>query len=247
MDFSYSYNNTMQRFSRTGGSLPNYSEVPMSSVSSCPMEMCFKLSKSGGEIPICAYDNCLNILRRDRHMLDSSYITIVVPLIENSYSVRTCTGADTILKSFTNRYGRLDKTVTPKGEVYYGALGVVLDKEYRPLIYLTKTAVYDASQDFYPDCLSKTKVHISPLVFTDDVSVVNKSILKKGIAYYLTHKIGGWGTEEYAEVVIDDGSWLFRKPTKPSPSDDIKENTNLILKDDIAEILEQIKDDIRGF
>lgn len=244
MEFSYNYTGTMQRFSLPDHQIANFSNISMANSAKCPIEMHFKLTNKGGEVPVMAFNESLAICERNHHMLDSSYITVVVPLIESDFGPKTCSGADTILKSFTNRYGRLDKTVTPKGETYYGSRGIVLDKEYRPLLYVTRVIELQETPPGFQYFGHKTRVHVSPLVFTDDVGIVNKSILKKGIAYYLTHKVGDWGVEDYAEVVIDDGSWLFKKPNKPSPSDNIKETTDLVLKESISDILEQIRDDV---
>ena len=243
MDFSYNYCTTMSRFSSPDSNIYNFSGADSQSVTDSPVEMKFMVTKEGGDIPIMAYNETIRIMREPRmNMEENQFITIVVPLILGDRG-KTCSGADTIMKTFTQRYGRLNKVITPKGEIYYGGNGVVLDKDFNPLIYVTQTL------NFSNNITPKTTVHVSPAVFTDDVSSLNKSLLKKGIAYYLTHDVGGWGqhSRDRAEIVIDNGADLFIKPVKPTPGIDINKDINSILKARIGEVLEQIKYDGRSF
>lgn len=241
MDFSYNYCTTMSRFSSPDSNIYNFSGANSQSATDSPIEMKFRVTREGGDIPIMAYNETIRIMREPRmNMEENQFITIVVPLILGDVTKR-CSGADTIMKTFTQRFGRLTKVVTPKGEVYYGGNGVVLDKDFNPLIYVTKTL------NFSNNTTPKTTVHVSPTVFTDDVSSLNKSLLKKGIAYYLTHEVGGWGQSSRAEIVIDNGADLFMKPAKPTPGTDVNKDINSVLKARIGEVLEQVKYDSRSF
>lgn len=240
MDFSYNYCTTMSRFSSPENSIYNFSGVNSQNVTDSPVEMKFKITREGGDIPIMAYNDTIYIMREPHmNMEEGQFMTIVVPLILGD-RIKLCSGADTIMKTFTQRLGRLTKVATPKGEVYYGGNGVVLDKDFNPLIYVTKTL------NFSDNTTPKTTVHVSPAVFTDDISSLNKALLKKGIAYYLTHDVGGWRQTSRAEIVIDNGADLFIKPVKPTPGIDINKDINSVLKDRIGEVLEQLKYDNRN-
>lgn len=241
MDFSYNYCTTMSRFSSPDSNIYNFSGEDSQNVTDSPVEMKFRVTREGGDIPIMAYNETIRVMREPRmNMEENQFITIVVPLILGDRS-KTCSGADTIMKTFTQRLGRLTKVVTPKGEIYYGGNGVVLDKDFNPLIYVTRT------RNFSNNTTPKTTVHVSPAVFTDDVSSLNKSLLKKGIAYYLTHDVGSCGQSSRAEIVIDNGADLFIKPVKPIPGTDVNKDINSVLKARIGEVLEQIKYDSRSF
>ena len=241
MDFSYNYCTTMNRFSAPENSIYSFSGQRIQNIVDSPVEMRFKVTKEGGEVPIMAYFDTIRIMRdHNRDMEENQFFTIVVPLILGVRD-RVCSGADTIMKAFTQRSGRLIKVSTPKGEVYYGGNGVVLDKNFNPLIYITKTLTSAENTN------SLITVHISPTVFTDDTSSLNKAILKKGIAYYLTHRIGYWRETSEAKVVIDNGADLFMKPVKPTPGVDMNKEIGSVLKSRIGEVLGQVKYDGRSF
>lgn len=249
MEFSSSYNNTMQQLSQPNPYLNETQRSNTQSISNSPLEMVFKVTMGGGEIPLMAYYPTLHLLleHRERISLDSP-TNIVIPLVlEDNFQIRT--GADAILRSFTSRYSRLNMTETPKGEIYYGGNGLILDKNFSPLLYITKQLVIVNGRE-QPG--TTATVHVSPSIFTDDVSVLNKSLLRKGVAYFLTHDIGRvnrWDTRTsvHPNIVIDDGKDIFRKPNKPEFGSSINSKVNALLRDNIKDILGQIAYDSSNF
>jgi len=243
MEFSYNYNNTMSRFA----GIHPLEEMPNSNsqyLEGCPAELHFKVEKAFSEVPLMGYVESKNLLLQNlAHTADDdASLEIIIPLV-SSEAAKMCSGADTIMKYFVNNsFGRLVKAETPKGERYYGGMGVVLDKDFNPLIYVTRTLGLNVRVSD-----EQVIIHVSPSVFTDDVSVLNKAILRKGIAYYLTHTVGTWQDEHTPLIVIDDGKKFFRSPAKPSPESDINTNVNTLLKDHISEVLGQIKFNGRYF
>lgn len=242
MEFSYNYCNTMGRFSCPDNIIYNLAGANIQKVTECPVEMRFKIDKDGGDIPIMAYNNALRIMSTDREtpLEENQFVTMVVPLILGMQN-RVCSGADTIMKAFTQKLGRLTKVTTPKGECYYGGNGIVFDKDFHPLIYITRTL--NLRDNRHPE----TTVHLSPKVFTDDTGSLNKALLKKGIAYFLTHEVGAWGNTSIPKIEIDDGAALFFKPNKPIPGVDINKDINNFLKREIGDVLGQLKYDGKMF
>lgn len=237
MEFSYNYVTTMSRFARVHplGDMPNSDSQCLEG---CPVELHFKVEKAFSEVPLMGYAESRNLLLQNLAPIadDNASLEIIIPLVA-SEATKMCSGADTIMKYFVNNgFGRLVKVETPKGERYYGGMGLVLDKDFKPLIYITRTlgVNIEASDE-------QVIIHVSPSIFTDDVSILNKAILRKGIAYYLTHTVGDWGEDHTPLIVIDDGKKFFRSPSKPSPDSDINTNVNTLLRDHISEVLGQIK------
>lgn len=237
MEFSYNYNNTMSRFAGPHplGDMPNSNSQYLEG---CPVELHFKVEKAFSEVPLMGYNEARNLLTQQLASIadDDAPLEIIIPLVA-AETPKLCSGADAIMKYFVNNsFGRLVKVDTPKGEHYYGGMGLVLDKDFNPLIYITRTLGLNMTISD-----EQVIVHVSPSVFTDDVSVLNKAILRKGIAYYLTHTVGDWADQHTPLIVIDDGKKFFRRPAKPSPDSDINTNVNTLLRDHISEVLGQIK------
>lgn len=230
----------MRRFATPCNHLPSMNSANTQDLGGCPVEMCFKVTKEGGDVPVMAYNDAkaLMLSLRSSCREEDAVIDVVIPLtLDGGY--KQCTGADTIMKYFTSRYGRLSKVVTPKNETYYGGNGLVLDKNFSPLFYVTKT--------FHPvNSLEEVvTIHVAPTVFTDDVSVLNKALLKKGVAYYLSNSISYWGEQLSNKIVIDNGAAIFKKPNRPLPNVDINREVRSLLRHNIDEVLGQIKYDSR--
>lgn len=242
MEFSYNYRTVMQRLARPS-CLQSMPFVNSQNLNGSPLEMHFKVFKNKAEVPVMAFQDTCNLmssLQTNSEFDQNAFIEVVVPLVVDS-RVKMCSGADTILKYFSQRYGRLSKVTTPKGEIYYGGCGLVLNRNYEPLLYVTKTVLWPRSHE-----QEEVTIHVSPRVFTDDVSVVNKSILKKGIAFYLTNTVGDWNDTHMAKIVIDNGGSIFRKPVSPTPNTDLNKDIKELLRDNISEVLHQITHDSRN-
>ena len=95
----------------------------------------------------------------------------------------------------------------------------------------------------------KPIIHVSPQVFLRGEGLIDKTILKKIIPFYLSDGIDGIYTHAYfgnniptgtkPQILIDDVSKFIETPVKPTPqkcSDDV---LNQILIDNIDDVLNQ--------
>lgn len=176
---------------------------------------------------------------------------VVIPMYVNTYNQSRRT-ADSIVSNFFSRVNfnqRLQKVTTNKGEVYYGGRGIILDKDFNILLLCTivcRRMMRDGGQvmSYY-----KPVIHVNPQVFLREGSLVDKSILKKVIPFYVSHNIDTVGTHAYfrsdipegtkPQVLIDDVSKFIENPIKPTPqkcSDDV---LNQLLADNIDDVLNQ--------
>lgn len=210
------------------------------------------------EIPV----SCINEFDRfNRNHGKNSLegIKLVVPLVQNNCTTG-CSGAETILKKFSREYHRLLKCTTPKGEVYYGGTGIVLDKDFTPLLLttvsLSKRENEEVEYSYYKYDMNHINVYINPKVYTDDSRSLNKALAKKGTAYFLSYNLsngyyrGGtccWpssGNLKY-NVKIEDVSRFIVKVDKPDVNHCSAKDFSDFLKGNIADVLEQVKYDYR--
>ena len=95
----------------------------------------------------------------------------------------------------------------------------------------------------------KPMIHVSPQVFLRGDGLIDKSILKKVIPFYVSHNIDSVNTHAYfrsdipegtkPQILIDDVSKFIENPAKPTPqkcSDDV---LNQILADNVDDVLNQ--------
>lgn len=154
---------------------------------------------------------------------------VVAPLsVISSQSRRT---TDSMLKYFflstryTNILG-LRKAVTSKGEVYYGAPGLILDKNFNPVII----GVYILSKDrTYSERFERNILKIDPKVFSSN-GFLEKAIIKKLIPFYTSHSIDG----KTVKVEVDNISQYVVKPNIPGAN----------IQESMKELLSVYKDEI---
>lgn len=166
-------------------------------------------------------------------MVANSIGEIITPLtVVSSQSRRT---ADSMLKYFFlsrnyNEVVGLKKAVTSKGEVYYGAPGLILDKDFKPIII----GVYTISKDrTYAERFERNILKIDPKVFSSD-GFLEKAIIKKLIPYYTSNSIDG----KTVKVEIDNISQYIVKPNLPHAN--VQESMKGILSTYKDEILDGI-------
>lgn len=210
------------------------------------------ISSNEIEIPVFARVVVESVIRAK---LESSHINhvgkIVIPMYVNTYNQFRRT-ADSIVVEFFSRVNfssRLQKVTTNKGEVYYGAKGIILDKDFNVLLLCTiicrKVELGGRQRMSY----YKPVIHISPQVFLRNEGLIHKSILKKIIPFYVTHNIDAVSTHAFfssdipigtkPQMLIDNVDRFIEKPAKPTPqrcSDDI---LNQLLIDNIDDVLNQ--------
>ena len=230
MEFSYQYGRVMEAFTESAYT-DYFGSTSLETNENFPVSAICEVSNLCGEIPTF-------LKSLIRNVPSSGSYRIVYPM-NVSQHYRQITGAETILKEFclSSTGTRLTKINTPKGETYYGGRGVVFDKDFNPLMYATVTI---ANEDGRLK-LSGYKLHIHPQVFLNDTAIVNKSILKKAIAYFLEKGVttGLRSSRKKVTVLVDDGSEFFKKPNRPDVNTS-NEDFNAVLQEDIAEVLNQL-------
>lgn len=196
------------------------------------------------EIPVTAFNTAAYNLGVNGN--EGVRATLVYPLFVGPY-FKQCTGAETMLKYFSREYrGRINKATTPKGETYYGNNGIILDANLDPLMVATIKIEQNGTTN--PERLQYV-IHLHPHVFTDDSKILNKSLAKKGIGFYLSSSIYDWvrQVEIPYKIEIDDCSKFVVKAHRPDIQHCDDRDFNNVLKQNIDEVLNQIKHDYRRY
>ena len=256
MEYSWRYENTLTRvflgYDDTAVSDVSNTETTLDNHNAFNRLFVIDVSSDEIEVPVFARFVVESVVRGK---LEFPYIThtskIVIPMYVNTYNQSRRT-ADSIVNGFFSRVNfnqRLQKVTTNKGEVYYGGRGIILDKDFNILLLCTivcKRMEHGGRQvmSYY-----KPMIHVSPQVFLRGEGLVDKSILKKIIPFYVSHNIGSISTRAYfrsdipegtkPQILIDDVSKFIENPAKPTPqkcSDDV---LNQILADNVDDVLNQ--------
>lgn len=205
------------------------------------------------EVPIFVRPAIEEVVRNNLQYPSISNIKkVIVPMYVNSYPQSRRT-ADSIITDFFTRVDfnqRLQKVTTNKGEVYYGGKGLILDKDFKPLLLCSLVCKKMEHRGRQIMSYYKPVVHVSPQVFLDGNGLISKSILKKVIPLYVSHNILSVNTPSYfrsdipdntkPQILIDDVSGYIEEPIKPTPQKCSDEVLNQILIDNIDEVLNQI-------
>lgn len=154
-------------------------------------------------------------LIRNDHIRDGigshSVGDLVVPL--TVLSTQTRRTVDSILKYFFETIGRsyfhilgLKKAVTNKGEIYYGAPGLILNNDFEPLVIgMTE---YDRGES--SGIFNRHVLKINPNVFVSE-GLLEKAIIKKLIPFYTRNSIN----DRTVRVEVDDINRYIVKPVPP--------------------------------
>ena len=202
------------------------------------------------EVPVFAKSAVESVVRDKLEFPYVSHVNkIIIPMYVNTYTQLRRT-ADCIVREFfsgVNFDRRLQKIITNKGEVYYGGKGIILDKDFNILLLCTlacRRMEYRGRQvmSYY-----KPIIHVSPQVFLMGEGLIEKSILKRIIPFYVSQDIDPvWADSDFVndipegtkpQILIDDVSKLIENPVKPTPqkcSDDV---LNQILADNADDVL----------
>lgn len=241
MEFSWAYEDTMRRIASESCYVQTSTSCGAVDSNAYVAMLQFDLNKRCCDVPSILAGRIASYFPTD----PEEVVTIVFPLFTGCYQ-KSCAGAETMLKYFTRESsGRINKVITSKGEIYYGNNGLILDKDFSPLLLST------VHMELNPETNRlETKyytIHLHPNVFTDDTKLLNKSLAKKGIAYYLSNDAyNGWGSAHIPyKVEIDDCSQYIIKAKRPDVNTYTDSSLNQILKENIDEVLRQIADDNR--
>lgn len=179
---------------------------------------------------------------------------VVIPLYVNSLSCQKRT-ADSIIDMLfarTSFKSRLQKVTTGKGEVYYGNRGIILDKDFKPLILCsTVCKKVEEGGRIYMDYY-KPIIHVSSEVFLNNENLIPKSIIKRIIPFYLTYNVGS--VHPYnnkfrskipentkPQILIGDITGFIETPAIPNPNTCSNEALNKLVLDNIDDILMQME------
>ena len=127
---------------------------------------------------------------------------------------------------------RLVKARTSSGLTFYGGKGLILNERFNPLLLCTfKCHIEGISVGGTPPAFPSViidgiVVHVNPMVFLDTTDLINKSIVKKVIPYYLSHSSyavisrSNWRVKSNElAVVIEDMNYMFSDAPKGIVSD----------------------------
>lgn len=157
----------------------------------------------------------------------------VTPLSVTTFQTRRT--ADSIFKYFFksrysySNYLELREVVTNKGEVYYGAPGLILNNSFEPIVIGLSEYKKEGSDIIFDRYVLK----VNPEVFTSQ-GLLEKAIVKKLIPFYTRNDVGG----KTVRVEVDDISKYVVRPTPP------KAKVQEIMKDIIHTYKDEILADI---
>ena len=171
---------------------------------------------------------------------------VILPLYNNTYD-QSRRVFDTIMAQFfanTSYESRLLKITTNKGEVYYGGKGIIFDGNYNPLLLCTLKARRVVTENEKYTAYYRPVCYVSPRVFEEPNTIVNKGIIKKLIPFYTSHNMDfplglfrDKAEDRKVQVVVDNFDRFFVKPVKPNPSTCSNELLNQCLIDNIEDIM----------
>ena len=198
------------------------------------------------EIPVIAKAPALRVLRTE--FTNRTGINRAVVPLYSTVTVRK-RSADSIFQYMVRMATfnkRLLKIITSKGQTYYGGYGILLDADWNPLMLATLLAYKEPVSGSTAPVLYyyKAVLHVSPKVFLNQTDLLEKSIIKKVIPFYLTNPIGRVSTSRGTEsdilrtvqIEVDDMSRFFHTPVIPKPDTYSDEEMNRILAEHAEEI-----------
>ena len=256
MEYSWRYTDSLTRvFSRVGDSSVGEVDnelITLSRHNAFNRLFVIDVSSDEIEVPTFARSVVESTVRKNLKYPHISHVgKIVIPMYVNTYNLSTRT-ANSIVNIFFSRttfHQRLRKVTTNKGEVYYGGKGIILDKDFNILLLCTIVCRKIEHEGRQMMSYYKPIIHVSPQVFLRNEGLINKSILKKIIPFYISHNIYEISTHDYfrdgipegtkPQVLIDDVNRFIEYPVKPSPqkcSDDV---LNQLLIDNADDVLNQ--------
>lgn len=190
------------------------------------------------EIPTINLHSILTTLTTNINILPKDKISnIVIPLWKPTISCVKNT-SDSILKFafIDTRFDiRIRKILTLKNETYYGGRGIILNKDFEPLLLCTMDAVKDKVFATY-NTINPT-IHINNKIFLEEKGLISTHIIKKMIPFYSTHTFRG----EKFKIVIENMENYLKKPAKPSIETFSNEAINDLLVENMTELLQTIK------
>lgn len=139
----------------------------------------FKYKDSKSEVPLLNSYNCIE------HFMRGYDKVVYTPLIESNTPkfYRTPNMMFANMMS-TNSTCIVSKVISTKGDIYYGAPGLILDKDKNPLLLCTVTI----NMNILTPEINKLTVYVNPKLFTNS-GFLEKFITSKIIPYILSNGI----------------------------------------------------------
>lgn len=181
-----------------------------------------------------------------RHIISDTNI-LVSPLTQNDYT-NTATISIILKYGFMYKSYNSDivKFITRNNEVYYVGKGLILNSEFKPLLYCTLSCSMDGNKYRY----TNPKIYLDPTVFINS-DTVSKHIIKKLIPCYISmNSLGVMRCPIYSyfhgdsflnkpEIIIKDLSNIIKNTNSPN-SINITEDIHNLLNNHIEELNENL-------
>lgn len=165
-----------------------------------------KIEKDRFELPVFLKNNMLKHIYSNKA---ENRIEYVMPIYCNNH-VETVGTSNSLFKKLqycsSDRSSRYIEIHTNKGEKYYGATGVVFDKDMTPLLFNVAKCKIERTDGNFTIVVTGLKSYIHPKVFCNN-GLMEKCILNKIIPVYL-QGVPATGFIHLPQVRVDFGRCL---------------------------------------
>lgn len=177
------------------------------------------------------------------------YNQVVMPLYENNFR-ETRRTFDAIIKAmFTSSYrNRLQRVTLSDNSVYFGCKGIILDSQFNPLLLATSKLNREIKDIEITAEYSNRVLYVSPRVFEEPKTLINKNIINKIIPYLSQTQftlsatygsvISSGPYEPYTIIVSECIDDFFTCPIAPVLRSDMDNLLNECLINNIEDILQ---------
>lgn len=208
--------------------------------------LCAHVGREGAEVPAMILPFLTTVLSQP----EIKWEQIAMPLFYTRTSFKRT--SNTILRDFmlstSVNNERLSKIITPKGEVYYGGQGIILDKDMEPyLLYTATVSGFEIMPSFFssPTMVAKVtalNVRVSPKVFAS-TNIICKNIITKMIPALVYEEIQlsqlrGMDTDKplTPKVIVEDlSSWIKRPKRAGRPEIFNEDMKDFLSREDIIQ------------
>lgn len=184
---------------------------------------------------------CRGLIESSTNTKFNTITTIILPIYMTDLSTKILTVDAIFRKLFANNFSqRFTKVSTKKGEIYYVNSGIILDKDFSPIIICSLLGSTENSAYL---SYNRMIMHISSKVFIDAEDSVSKGLIKKIIPFYLDNKINVNNTLLESKVIIEDIQGYTQTTVKPLELDNINDVLNQVLIDNMSTLDQFIGND----
>lgn len=249
MEFSNSYIATLREVFTTTYTPPDRTlneQVFLDGDSIISHYMELEMVNNNIEVPTFLRKRFENFIIRYAPNIESTS-TFIVSLSQSEYSA-TATVAAILKNGFKLKSSNSDivKFITKDNEVYYVGKGLILNSEFKPILYCTLSCSKEGVNYKY----TNPKVYLDPTVFINS-DTVSKNIIKKIIPCYISMgPLGqiissGYVNFHYGtclskpEIIIKDLSNIIKSTNSPN-SINITTDAHNLLSNHITELIDNL-------